>query len=115
MGKIAPLLYSGVCDIIERKSYIKENKSTGFEEVIVAENIPCRVSYSSKNSAKGSDGTYSTTQTTKLFIGNDVVIKTGSKIVVTQNDVTVEYGSSGESAVYSGHKEIVIEKFKDWT
>lgn len=115
MVDIAHLLYTGVCNIIEQQSYLKENKSTGFCEVVVAENIPCRVSYSSKNSAKNGDEAYSTTQTTKLFIAPDIEIKAGSKILVTQNNVIKEYASSGESAIYSGHQEIVIEKFKDWT
>lgn len=116
MVDIAPLLYTGVCNIIEREKYLKENKSTDFREVTVAENIPCRVSYSSKNSAKNTeDGAYSTTQTVKLFINNSIEIKTGSKIIVTQNNNTIEYSASGESAAYSGHQEIVLEKFKSWT
>lgn len=115
MVDIVPLLYSGVCDVIEKVEMKKDNGATGFSEMVIAEAIPCRVSFSQKKSAKNSDGAYQTTQTTKLFIDPDVDIKIGSKIVVTQNAITTEYGASGEKAVYSGHQEIVLEKSMDWT
>lgn len=115
MVGIAPLLYTGACDIIEKVEMIKGSGATGFSEMVVAENVPCRVSFSSKSSAKNSDGAYQTTQTTKLFIATDVDIKIGSKIIVTQNGITTEYGASGEKAIYSGHQEIVLEKSTDWT
>ncbi len=114
MVELVPLLYTGSCDVIEKVELKKDSGATGFSEMVVAENVPCRVSYSSKTSAKNSDGAYQTTQTTKLFIAPDVDIKIGSKIVVTQNGVITEYGASGEKSTYSGHQEIVLNKL-EWT
>ena len=39
-------------------------------------------------------------QSVKLFISPDVVIKAGSKIIVTQHGRTTEYSNSGVPAVY---------------
>jgi hypothetical protein len=41
-------------------------------------------------------------------------VKPGSKLTITQNDMTTEYQSSGKPAFYSTHQEIVLELFKGW-
>ena len=38
-------LYTGRCDVIEHKKIKKRNGSTGFKDVKVMEDIPCRLSY----------------------------------------------------------------------
>lgn len=108
-------LYIGRCNIIEHQKVQKENKSTGFEDVTVLEDIPCRLSYQTINTTKAEDNTASSLkQVTKLFIAPNLTVKPGSKISVTQNNVTTEYKSSGQPAIYSTHQEIILEIFKDW-
>ena len=52
--------------------------------------------------------------TVVLFIAPEVEIPSGSKITVTQNGKTTDYCRSGESAVYTSHKEIALELFEDY-
>ncbi len=109
-------LYDCTCSVIEYQEVIKTNKSTGFEEVIVLENKPCRLSYENI-SVVNSDENNATEKViiTKLFISPDVDIKPGSKISVTKNDITKDYKSSGEPAKYNTHQEIMLELFERWS
>ena len=106
-------LYTGICTVTEQRKVQKANKSTGFENVIVLEDEPCRVSYKTINSTSPGDASASLTQTTVLFVSPLVKIRPGSKIRVTQNDVTIDYESSGQPAIYPSHQEVVLN-FKGW-
>lgn len=107
--------YRGVCSITEYQSYKKENKSTGYQEVIVLEHQPCKLSYSSIKNANSTDTATSLTQVIKLFISPDIEVKPGSKIIITQDNRTTEYKNSGMPAIYRTHQEIVLELFKGWS
>jgi hypothetical protein len=108
-------LYSGTCTIIEHQKVKKENKSTGFQEVVVVENEPCRLSFSSTTNANPTDtGASAVSQTIKVFLAPEIQVKPGSKLTITQNDVTTEYKSSGQPSFYSTHQEIILELFKGW-
>lgn len=115
---IAENLYTGRCDVYEYRG-----NSSGLvkvQEVKVLENLPCRVSYrnnyNNANSKAVSSEVFaaqsSVEQAVILFIAPDVNIKAGSKVVVTQNDCTVAYCSSGQPVVYQTHQEIALELFK---
>lgn len=109
-------LYDGTCNIIEHQKIKKANKSTGFQDVTVLENEPCRLSFKTIGSTIQAENAASAViQVTILFISPDIVIKPGSKIVVTQNNITTEYANSGEGAMYDTHQEIILELFKGWS
>ena len=113
--KAIETLYEGRCTITEHQKVKKENKSTGFEDVVVQENIPCRLSFKTINNTNQTDSAASAVvQITKVFLAPEIMVKPGSKLTITQNDVTTEYKSSGEPAFYSTHQEIVLELFKGW-
>ncbi len=108
--------YDGVASVVEyKKIKDEETRITNFKEVSVLEGQPCRLSFSSITTVVQSDSTASVNQTTKLFISPDVAIKPGSKITVTQNEVTKDYTYSGVPAVYATHQEIMLELFRGWT
>lgn len=108
-------LYDGKCTITEHQKIKKENMSTGFQDVVVQENIPCRLSFKTINNTNQTDTAASAVvQITKVFLAPEIQIKPGSKLTITQNDVTTEYKSSGKPAFYSTHQEIVLELFKGW-
>ena len=108
-------LYDGTCTITEHQKIKKENKSTGFEDVVVLENEPCRLSFKTINNTNQTDtAANNVVQITKVFLSPEIQVKPGSKMTVTQNDVTTDYKSSGEPAFYSTHQEIVLELFKGW-
>lgn len=113
--KAVESLYFGRCTITEHQKVKRENKSTGFEDVVVLENQPCRLSIQNINSTSTTEsGASALTQSIKLFISPDVKVKPGSKITVTQNGVTTDYKNSGEPAFYSTHQEIILDLFKEW-
>lgn len=108
-------LYDGKCTITEYQKIKKENKSTGFQEVPVHEGVPCRLSFTTmKKTNQSGVGASTVVQTTKVFLSPDIQVKPGSKLTITQNNITTEYKSSGEPAFYSTHQEIVLELFKEW-
>lgn len=86
---------------------------TDFQDVITVTDSPCRLSFSSSPSASSGDPS-TTVQTVKLFCDPSVEVKAGSKITVTQNNVTGEYKRSSEPAIYDTHQEIVLELFERW-
>ena len=107
-------LYLDTCNVIERQS-IKDPETcqTRLQEVIVHENIPCKLSHKSTNSS--GDGVASgLILSTKLIIQPDLVIRAGSKIEVTRNGVTTAYKNSGEPARHFNHQEVDLKIFEDW-
>ena len=111
-------LYEGKCDIIEYKGIFDEvSGQTRNSEVVVLENQPCRLSYNSRTSGHAAGGGVQTnvSQVIKLFLPPEIKVLPGSKIIVTQNDVTTAYNHSGQPAVYSTHQEIPLELYKKVT
>ena len=88
-------LYKGLCSVKVKVSSV--NEETG--ETV---------------SAAKDDGYSTVSQSVVLFIAPEVEIPSGSKITVTQNGKTTDYCRSGESAVYTSHKEIALELFEDY-
>lgn len=108
--KAVESLYSGICTVYEhRKVKNAKTKLTGFEDVLVLENQPCRLSFEKINVAVPGESSTAISQAIKLFLSPDIVIKPNSKITVTQNGVTANYTSSGVPAVYQSHQEIILE------
>ncbi len=108
-------LYDGKCSIIEYRKVKKANKTTGFEEVVVLEGQPCRLSFgSTANTTPTDNGVSSVTQTVKVFLAPEIEVKPGSKLTISQNGVMTDYKNSGKAAIYSTHQEIDLEIFKGW-
>jgi CMP-2-keto-3-deoxyoctulosonic acid synthetase len=108
--------YDGVLTVTEHQKVKDEvTKVTGYKDVVVLTDQPCRLSFERLQTAIQSDSSASVAQTTKLFVSPDIVIKAGSKITVTQAGVTTDYTCSGIPAVYMTHQEIIINLFKSWT
>lgn len=112
--KAIEAMYSGVCDVFEYQKIEKKSGATGFEEVKVLDGQPCRVSFKTVTAANESRSASAVAQEIKLFISNEVNVKAGSKIVVTQDGITQSYKNSGEPARYPTHQEIALELFKGW-
>lgn len=114
-GKAIQRLWTGKCNVIVRQGQLnKDNGRTEFIELTVYENVPCRLSFKSVTAANEVANATVATNVVKLFLGKDVPVPVGSKLVVTQNDVVGEYVGSGQAAVYSEHQEVVLERFKEW-
>jgi len=93
----------------------KENKSTGFQDVVVLQNQPCKLSYEKVTNTNQTESAAALIQTAKLFIAPEIQVKPGSKLTISQNGIVTEYKNSGEPAIYGTHQEIVLELFKGWS
>ena len=114
MRKALESQYIGTCDIVEKQAYKKANKSTGFREIIVLQNQPCKLSFSRiTNNAQGETAA-NLIQVVKVFMSPEINVKPGSKLIITQNGRTTEYQNSGKPAVYRTHQEIILELFEGW-
>lgn len=109
------MLYEGRCTVTEYQAYTKPNNATGYREVVILADQPCRISFGTIPAAEQTDTGAALQQTVKLFIAPEVGIKPGSRITVTQNGVAGDYCQSGEPAVYMTHQEINLELWKGWT
>lgn len=107
-------LWVGRCTVYEYKDVIDpETYQTTQNEVPVLIDEPCRLSYNYEQSTNIRSGAAVVSQSITLFIRPDLVIKPGSIIEVTQNNVTERYCGSGQPAIYSKHQEIILELYKD--
>jgi hypothetical protein len=108
-------LYDGLCTVTEHQKVKDErSKLTDFKDVVVLENQPCKLSFSTITTANQTESVAEIKQTTKLFISPDITIKNDSKITITQGGVTTDYTCSGVPAIYDTHQEIVLDLFEKW-
>lgn len=109
------LLYNGECNIFEYAE-VKDSvtKITKHSEITSIEDQPCKLSFKRIGPSSQTEVAESVDTVGKLFVSPDIVVKAGSKIVVTQAGRVFEFKSSGEPAVYGSHQEIVLELFKGW-
>ena len=108
-------LYDGKCTVTVRQEYEKDNGATGFQEVVLIENEPCRLSFNNTSSTQEGEVAATVSQVTELFIGPEINIPPGSKITITQNGETTEYSKSGVKAKYETHQQIILELWKKWS
>lgn len=103
--------YKGVCTIVERQDMRDEKTkiTRKNEEVLVAKNQPCKLSYEKLNAVQQTETAANIMQGVKLFIAPEIKIKNGSKIIIEQNGIKSEYALSGVPAVYPTHQEIILE------
>lgn len=111
--------YTGTCEVSEYTNSTGSGSNfTRKTEVVVLSDVPCRLSYNRFNNmhaATQTDTISNVSQEIKLLLAPETVIKSGSKIVVTQCGVTTAYKSSGAPSYYPSHQEITLELFKGWT
>jgi hypothetical protein len=109
------VLWTGRCTILEYENVTDpETFQTSKREVIVVEDEPCRVSFSSEAVTNPSTGVAEMSQFTVLFIRPDLEIDPGSIIEVTQNGRTTKYKRSGKPALYTNHQEIKLTLYEEY-
>lgn len=107
-------LWTGRATIYEYQNVIDpETHQTTQEEVAVLSDEPCRMSYKYEQSTNMQSGAAVVSQSIRLFIRPDLVIKPGSVIEITQHGVTQKYKGSGSPAVYCNHQEIILELYEN--
>ena len=64
--------YTGKCTVIEHQQIIKTNRSTGFQDITVLKDQPCKLSFSSISSNEEDSNVSKLKQVIKVFISPDV-------------------------------------------
>lgn len=113
--KALELGYFGVCDIFEFKEITNPDKSSSFSESLVSSGIACKLSYGTSGNSKDTAIASTVAQQILLFLSPDITVKTGSKIIVTQNNITQTYENSGEPLIFPTHQQIYLKLFDEWT
>lgn len=109
------VLWTGRCTVWEYENVTDADTfQTSQREVIVVEDEPCRISFSSEAVTNPSTGVAEMSQFIVLFIRPDLEIDAGSIIEVTQNGRTTKYRRSGKPAVYRNHQEIRLTLYEDY-
>lgn len=107
--------YFGTLTVTElQKVKDEKTKLTKSVDVVVLQDEPCRLSFEKMQTAVQSESAATIVQGAKIFVSPDISIKAGSKLTVTQDNVTTDYTRSGESAIYPTHQEIMLELFKEY-
>ena len=107
-------LWKDTFSVVEYQQIKQPNGATGFIEVTVLENEPCKLSFSNLREVNQNDANAIIVQTTKLFFENRIDVKSGSKIIVKREDRTFEYSQSGEPGIFFSHTEITLVPWKGW-
>lgn len=119
--KAAEKLYTGTCSIYEyHKVFNEDGCSYTHKEVLVYEGLPCRISFSTRQSYTGLKGVEEgelgnkSKHFIKLFLSPDIDVLPGSKIVINQNGREFVYKNSTNPAVFESHQEILLGVFDKW-
>lgn len=108
-------LWDGRATITVREGVLDERTGrTEPVERVTASELPCRISFATVKSTEPDEEAAKVAQTVTLYIDPDLVIPEGSKITVTQNQVTTDYERSGKAAVYTDHQEVPLELWEGW-
>ncbi len=106
------ILWDDVCSVYEYQEYTRANKSTGHEETLVLKAEPCKLSFETLQTTNQTETAAELVQKAKLFIDESIVIKAGSKIVITRKNGRVfEFAQSGAAGVFTNHQEIFLAPF----
>ena len=108
-------LWKGKATITVRDGALNPaNGRTEPVERVLVEGAACRISYTTVTATEPSEEAAKTVQAVTLYIDPDLDIPEGSKITVTQNKVTRDYGRSGTPAVYTVHQEVPLKLWEGW-
>ena len=114
-NKAIQSLWDGRATITVREGVLDERTGrTEPVERVTASGLPCRISFATVKSTEPDEEAAKVAQTVTLYIDPSVVIPEGSKITVTQNQVTADYERSGKAAVYTDHQEVPLELWEGW-
>ncbi len=114
-NKAIQSLWDGRATITVREGVLDERTGrTEPVERVTASELPCRISFATVKSTEPDEEAARVAQTVTLYIDPSVVIPEGSKITVTQNQVTADYERSGKAAVYTDHQEVPLELWEGW-
>lgn len=105
--------YTDFCTVINMTKS-KKKGVVSFEEEIILEKQPCRLSYANSPVTTEQSGVSAVTQSIKLFLAPEIEIKPGAKILVQHEGREEIYQRTGTPAVYPTHQEIELERYEEY-
>lgn len=107
-------LYDGVCTVTTAADTIGDDYLTHREQVILYEDVPCRLSHREKVSTQTNEekGIAETEMSLLLFVPPGTSPPEGSRITVNQYGNVYELECAGTPARYLNHNEIPCEAVK---
>ena len=107
-------LYEDTCNIYTYEKITEANTGINRQiKKIYLENVSCRMSFSNFPSTTD-DEQAKLTQSIKLFLPSDILIKAGSYVSICRQGLITDYVCSGKPAIYKTHQEINLELYKDY-
>lgn len=107
-------LYEDTCNIYTYEKITDVNTGiTRQIKKIYLKNISCRMFFSNFPSTTD-DEQAKLTQSIKLFLPSDILIKAGSYVSICRQGLITDYVCSGKPAIYKTHQEINLELYKDY-
>lgn len=107
-------LWTDRMTVTEYREVPKPNGSTGFEEVVVLEDVPCKLSFSTLQAVNQNDANATLVQVAKVFCDSALQIRAGSKLTVLHRGQVSEFSRSGEPGRFTVHQELVLLPFRGW-
>jgi hypothetical protein len=108
-------LWTDRLTVTEYKKVARPDKSTGFEEDVAIDGIPCKLSFKSLYASGQGPGAAAVDLGAKLFLGKAINIMPGSKLTVTRpGGYIFMYSQSGLPGVFSSHQEIMLAPLEGW-
>lgn len=101
-------LYTDICTVYEKGKTQSGSITRTHSNTVAYSDVPCRVSYKNIQQSNETMTAASEAIVITLFIAPELVIKEGSKVVVTRSGREFTYRASGKPAFYSDHQEIVL-------
>ena len=105
--------YDGRATVEEARKEKNAKNITVLLWAVVAQDVPCRVSYKTLAPAGRSDTVDSVAQAITLFTAPEIDIKPGSRVTVTQRGRTMRFSCSGIPAAYDSHQEIPLARWEE--
>lgn len=101
------LILNGRCNIYGYREQT-DGAVTKSNKYMIAECVPCHLSYSSSQKAYQTKQSANSSQEIKLFLERGCPIKAGCSVEVCQNGENVEYEAAGQIKYYSSHIEVEL-------
>lgn len=105
-------MYTDTCDIVVQKKTITDGV-VKFQTEKTSENVPCRLSVSSKSPAVNGDVSASVSQKIELFLAPEISVPAGCRITVHHLGIDMTYKASGIPAIYATHQEILLDQLQE--
>jgi hypothetical protein len=113
VGAAQRVLWKDVCFVSEYEDEVDEYGSTTQRDVAGPDAIQCKLSFETLSAVDQTDTSAGIVQKAKLFVGIEVQINPGSRILVYHTGRFFDFKQSGQVGFFEYHQEIPLVPYKD--